>query len=143
MANITVHAQMTPDECGYLSKIENPEKLTQNDIDTLNKSLNNANHIKQLYICKNGSISIVRFQYKGGFKDLKDKEGKFYSRMKTKKRQLLDEISRTMKWVDLNIPWDEYEVVNEYKNPNYQPAKIQYEKENRDCFMPYHMNTPS
>src|SRR6202012_5953318 len=116
MPNIKVHNQMTPDECGYYGKITNPENLTDADKEVLERYLTGSSHIQKLYICRNGHISSIRFQYKGGFKELKGKEGKFYARLKTKKKHVLDEYTRTMRWIDLHIPYDEFEIINEYIN---------------------------
>lgn len=126
MATIKINGMMTAEESGAMAPLQNTVNLTDVDKENLIHMLSGCTHVKRAYITRCGEISYGKFQYKGGFPEFKDKEGKFYSRMKTKIKKQLDQISRTMKNVRLHIPWDEYEIVSEFENPGYKVIKETY-----------------
>jgi hypothetical protein len=128
--NFEVYQKMSDIESCAIPAIENPYMFTEKDINSLNRYLAGSNHIKRLFVTKTGQVTHLRFQYRGGFEEFEDKEGKFYSRMGLKRKSILDEYTRLMRPVDFYIPIEENEIVNEYINPNYKPAKKIYAKKN-------------
>lgn len=127
MAGLKINGQMSVNQSNAIPKIENPYNFTEKDKNTLTMVLSDCTHIEKLYVCKNGHISHIRFQYTGGVASYKDKEGKYYARMNKTKKRGIDPHTRLDTNIRVDIPYDEFEIVNSFRNENYieVPAKEQ------------------
>lgn len=124
--SLLTNKQMVEEGISFINNIENPFDLTENDKKTLDSILSGSKHIYALYISENGNISQNKFIYEGGFEDLKEYEGKYFTRMGEKSKQVFDNITKQIKAKNLPVPLhSSFLVVNEYKNPNYKIDKVE------------------
>ncbi len=118
--------QAHPGQKEPLQKIENPENLTDNDKMLLDRILKGNKHMYALYVSKNGIISQHKYLYTGGFADLKEYEGKYFTKFGFRPKKSFDSVKKQEKNVNTPIPLSpEHEVASEYLNPNYSIKKVE------------------
>lgn len=118
--------QLAEEGLSSIRNIENPFNLTDKDKDTLDKILAGNRHMYALYISENGHISQNKYIYEGGFDELKEYEGKYFTKMGQRPKQVFDNISKQVKSKYVTVPYaSSFMVVNEYKNPSYKIDKIE------------------
>lgn len=104
--------------------LSNPTNPTNEDIAILENYLAGNKHTRVLYITKTGGISFAKFQYIGGFPDLKEYEGKYFSRLDIREKTEYSISTKKYSSKKFYIPVPDCEIVNEYINNKFFKKEV-------------------